>query len=565
MSGSAFVPEGIWPDGYTFLFADFVFLHIYNLIEDPDNECRTCSPPVSRFRNESFFESVAIPGDGKNEAKIIDLFFGPYNDTQALYVVKFGDYDSVLRIRYTGIDNVPPLVEFTVEDRQYDVGEAIQFDGTESSDPEGLALTYKWSFGDDGLSTEVSPTHVYAEPGVYTVTLFVVDSFGQVQQKSQRVAVGDPPSAVILAPLEGTEFSVGQVVTVEGEGFYANGTSMDTSQLVWEVRKHHDDHYHPFLDPINGSTLELPPAPEPEDFYAANNSYLEIMLTVADEYGLTATVSRLVLPKKFSVGIDSNPKGLDVYVDGEPVTSFQSIVSWQNHELHLVAEDQPPFVFTSWSDGVTERERSVKLNNTSDTMLVANFCTASDGGFCSEGSQCCSEICVEGSCVVSAPPTASPSATPAPAVDSVSPPTTSPSVPVAVETPPTPSDTESEVVGPPTTSPTSLRGADDDTTESTASSDEAARWRTVTFVLAPVLACLLLIIAYMLWKTYETHKQQQTAGLLTTKDSDPAMNVTDDSFAQVSSSEEGVPSRTPSEVAAIEMSWESNNNVSVTT
>ena len=37
-----------------------------------------------------------------------DLFFGPYKDTMALYIVKFGDFDTVVRIRYTGsVDAMP--------------------------------------------------------------------------------------------------------------------------------------------------------------------------------------------------------------------------------------------------------------------------------------------------------------------------------------------------------------------------------------------------------------------------------------------------------------------------
>ncbi len=560
MSGSAFVPEGIWPEEYKFLFADFVFLQIYTLTEDKDNECRTCSPPVSRFRNETFYDSVKYPGDGKNQAKIVDLFFGPYGDSQALYVLKFGTYDTVVRIRYTGIDNEPPLVEFTVEDRQYDVGEAIQFNGTASSDPEGLPVTYKWFFGDGSESTEVSPTHVYDGPGEYTVTLFIKDSFGQVQQKSTEVAVGDPPTASILLPLEGTEFSVGEVLKVDGEGFDANGTAIDASKFVWEVRKHHDEHYHPFLDPTNGTNLKLFPAPDPEDFFAANNSYLEIILTVADDQGLTTTVTRLVQPKKVTVGIDSNPKGLEVRVDDEPLTAFQSILSWQDHDLLLTVEDQPPFVFTSWEDGDTNRERSVKLNF-SNPMFLANFC-AENGGNCSEGPVCCSGFCVESTCAAAAtstesPTTATSTESPTTATSTESPtkdsstesPTTSPTV---SETPPTPSDTDVEVdQDTPSTSPTSLRGADYDVTEpnSSSSSDDVKKWRPITIALASILPVVLLSIAFIIWKRNQRQQELDTAGRTSTSDDDATKGVitVNDSLEHGCSCEDEIVSGVPSE------------------
>jgi PKD repeat protein len=241
VSGAAFVPSGVWPEKYKFLFADYVFHEVYTLVEDPDNECRTCSPPVSKYRNETFYKSIKYPEDGKNQAKIVDIFFGPYKDSQALYIVRFGRYDTVIRIRYTGIDNSPPLVEFEFDDsRNYDVGEEVSFDGSGSTDPEGETLVFKWFFGDGNESNEISPTHVYDEPGEYTVSLFVQDNLNQVQQLSKTISVGDPPKATIISPAEGDQFYVGQILTVVGEAFHANGTAFEDTELVWEVRKHHD-------------------------------------------------------------------------------------------------------------------------------------------------------------------------------------------------------------------------------------------------------------------------------------------------------------------------------------
>lgn len=49
------------------------------------------------------------------------------------------------------------------------VGNAVAFSNTTVAYP-GVAQWF-WTFGDGGLSTEENPTHMYAEPGVYTVTL----------------------------------------------------------------------------------------------------------------------------------------------------------------------------------------------------------------------------------------------------------------------------------------------------------------------------------------------------------------------------------------------------------
>ena len=44
VAGAAFVPEGIWPEAYKYLFIDFVFLKVFNLqLDIPERECMTVS------------------------------------------------------------------------------------------------------------------------------------------------------------------------------------------------------------------------------------------------------------------------------------------------------------------------------------------------------------------------------------------------------------------------------------------------------------------------------------------------------------------------------------------
>ena len=71
VAANAIVPNDIgWPEEYKFLFIDYVYLNIYSLIEDEEQGCRDCLPPLSSFRNESFYESIPIPGEHKNEARM---------------------------------------------------------------------------------------------------------------------------------------------------------------------------------------------------------------------------------------------------------------------------------------------------------------------------------------------------------------------------------------------------------------------------------------------------------------------------------------------------------------
>jgi acid phosphatase type 7 len=52
----------------------------------------------------------------------------------------------------------------------------VSFDGSGSSDPDGDALTYAWSFGDGSSGAGVKPSHTYTTNGDYNVSLVVKDT-----------------------------------------------------------------------------------------------------------------------------------------------------------------------------------------------------------------------------------------------------------------------------------------------------------------------------------------------------------------------------------------------------
>ena len=55
--------------------------------------------------------------------------------------------------------------------------DAVSFDGSASSDPDGTISSYVWTFGDQGAPAySPTATHAYASSGTYTVTLTVTDN-----------------------------------------------------------------------------------------------------------------------------------------------------------------------------------------------------------------------------------------------------------------------------------------------------------------------------------------------------------------------------------------------------
>jgi PKD repeat protein len=94
-------------------------------------------------------------------------------------------------------------------------GTAIQFSGSGSSDPQGEALTYSWSFGDGGTSTLANAQHTYTAAGTYAVTLTVTDTSSMSGQATTKAIVGAPPVANPGGPYTGFYYTP---LTFNGSG-----------------------------------------------------------------------------------------------------------------------------------------------------------------------------------------------------------------------------------------------------------------------------------------------------------------------------------------------------------
>ncbi len=91
-----------------------------------------------------------------------------------------------------------PNVVFTVNSPLI-TGVEVSFDASSSYDPDGYIVEYIWDFGDGRTLTtsKAVVTHVYEEPGEYTVTLTVVDNDGLKASVSKSIEVIDITTDVV--------------------------------------------------------------------------------------------------------------------------------------------------------------------------------------------------------------------------------------------------------------------------------------------------------------------------------------------------------------------------------
>ncbi|MCD6299303.1 MAG: PKD domain-containing protein [Thermoplasmata archaeon] len=126
----------------------------------------------------------------------------PINNTLILWSDSKGMIDSVrgnspdqnLQIsltdyRYEGQEDVPPDAKFSYDRSSPSVGDIITFDGSASTDTDGSISFYQWDFGDGYDATGSVVTHQYGAKGNYTVTLTVIDNYGQSDTYTKTITV----------------------------------------------------------------------------------------------------------------------------------------------------------------------------------------------------------------------------------------------------------------------------------------------------------------------------------------------------------------------------------------
>jgi PKD repeat protein len=152
-----------------------------------------------------------------------------------------GTYTIVLQVKdahnETDSDNatvsvrdLTPTAEFTWSPEPQNEGSSVQFTDKSTSYPDAIASWSCWEFGDGGTSTDQNPNHIYADNGVFSVTLTVEDEDGSTDSDSHNVTILNvAPVANAGEDKEGYEVS-----TFTFDGSCTDPGALDTHTYEWD-------------------------------------------------------------------------------------------------------------------------------------------------------------------------------------------------------------------------------------------------------------------------------------------------------------------------------------------
>ncbi|HKY36420.1 MAG TPA: PQQ-dependent sugar dehydrogenase [Polyangiaceae bacterium] len=320
---------------------------------------------------QSFASAVSAP---------VDLKVG--SDGLLYYLARGAG--AVGRIRATS--NQPPSITAQPANRTVAVGQTATFSvSATGSQP----LSYQWQRGTTNIAGATSSSYsLVAASGDNGATFRVVvsNAFGTVTSSSATLTVttNAAPVATITAPASGAMYSGGDTINYSGTGTDAEDGTLPASAFTWEVVFHHATHTHPFMPPTSGATSGSFTIPRLGE--VATDVFYRIHLTVRDSIGLTHTVTRDVSPRVSTISLRTNPAGLQVTLDGTPVTTPADVanVVGNTRQLGVVSPQTvggTTYTFSAWSDGGAATH-NINVPST-DTTYTATY-TASIGGLTGE-------------------------------------------------------------------------------------------------------------------------------------------------------------------------------------
>jgi glucose/arabinose dehydrogenase len=277
-------------------------------------------------------------------------------DDGALYYIARGN-GSIRKISYTA--STAPVISQHPADQIVPVGGSVSFTVVATG---STPLGYQWQRNQVNIPGATSATYtlanVQSSDNGARFRCVVSNTAGSATSNEAVLTVTSnaAPTADITAPTASTTFQGGQTISYAGTGTDPEDGTLPGASLTWSAMLWHDDgnpHAHPFYGPTTGSSGSFT---IPSQGETSPNIWYRIHLTAVDGQGSTHTDSVDIQPRRATVTLATSPAGLQLELDGVPVTApftFTGVVGIER-TIEAVSPQTvsgQTWVFSAWSDG----------------------------------------------------------------------------------------------------------------------------------------------------------------------------------------------------------------------
>jgi len=192
---------------------------------------------------------------------------------------------------YNVLDLLPDHIEIAVESRTAPPvavidgpyasaeGSGVSMSAAGSTDPDGDALTYTWSFGDGSFGSGLTTSHTYAQDGAYTVQLVVTDVRGLADTITTTATVGNV--LPVVQAFAGASL-------LPGEAYTVSGSFTDPGADPWSATVDYGDGSGPQSLALNGQSFSL------SHHYMAAGTYT-VTVVVHDDDGSGSAIATVTV------------------------------------------------------------------------------------------------------------------------------------------------------------------------------------------------------------------------------------------------------------------------------
>ncbi len=247
-------------------------------------------------------------------------------------------------------------------------------------------FTYQWQKNNINISGATASSYTIdstsrSDSGYFRV--IVSNGYGKDTSDRAKLAVtsfNSAPAATITKPVAGTRYRGGNTINFTGTGTDSEDGTLPESAFTWLLTFHHDSHQHdgpPIAKGVKSGSFTIPTTGE-----VSANVWYRLYLIIRDSKGLTDTVYRDIYPYKSTIRLASQPTGLSLSLDNQPVTTPFSVIGVEGIERSISVTSPQTFggkkyEFVKWSHGGTASQTfSTPVNDTTFTAVFRESTTS---------------------------------------------------------------------------------------------------------------------------------------------------------------------------------------------